>query len=72
LIHKEKKMNAKTISRICGILYVLTVLAFIISKLLLVEQLVDAGNISSTFNQLAEHALQYRLAVSIDFLAMVL
>lgn len=64
-------MNTKSISRICGILYASTVLAFLASNLFLKEQLVDAGDISGTFKLLAEHAFQYRLAVSIDFLAMV-
>jgi xanthosine utilization system XapX-like protein len=64
-------MNTKSISRICGILYVSTVLAFLFSKLFVQEQLVDANNISNTFKLLAENAFQYRLAVSIDFLAMV-
>ena len=64
-------MNTKSISRICGILYVSTVLAFLVSNLFLKGQLVDAGNISNTFKHLSEHAFQYRVAVSIDFLAMV-
>ena len=64
-------MNTKTISRICGILYVSTVLAFLVSKLFFREQLVDAGNISKTFELLTKNAFQYRMAVSIDFLAMV-
>jgi xanthosine utilization system XapX-like protein len=64
-------MNTKSISRICGILYVSTVLAFLASNLFLKAQLVDAGNISGTFKLLADNAFQYRLAVSIDFLAMV-
>ena len=64
-------MNTKTISRICGILYASTVLAFLFSNLFLKEQLVDAGEITSTFRLLAENAFRYRLAVSVDFLAMV-
>jgi xanthosine utilization system XapX-like protein len=64
-------MNTKSISRICGILYVSTVLAFLVSKLFFQGQLVDANNISNTFKLLAENAFQYRLAISIDFLAMV-
>lgn len=64
-------MNTKLISRICGILYVSTVLAFLASNLFLKEELVHADNISNTFELLAEHSLQYRLAISIDFLAMV-
>jgi hypothetical protein len=64
-------MNTKSISRICGILYVSTVLAFLVSNLFLKEQLVNTNNISNTFKLLAENAFQYRLAVSIDFLAMV-
>jgi hypothetical protein len=64
-------MNIKAISRICGILYVSTILAPAVSNLFLNERLVDAENISSTYQLLAEHAFQYRLAVSIDFLAMV-
>jgi len=64
-------MNTKSISRICGILYVSTVSAFLVSNLFMKEQLVNANNIPNTFKLLAENAVQYRLAVSIDFLAMV-
>jgi len=64
-------MNTKSISRICGILYVSTVLAFLVSNLFLKEQLVNVNNIPNTFKLLVENAVQYRLAVSIDFLAMV-
>jgi hypothetical protein len=64
-------MNTRTISRICGVLYLSTVFAFLANNLFLKEQLVDAENISSTFQLLANNAFQYRLAVSIDFLAMV-
>ena len=64
-------MNTKSISRICGVLYISTVLAFLVSNLFLKAQLVDAEDISNTFRLVADHAFQYRLAVSIDFLAMV-
>ena len=64
-------MNIKSISRICGILYLSTVPAFLVSNLFVKEQLVNADNIPNTFKLLAENAFQYRLAVSIDFLAMV-
>lgn len=64
-------MNTGSISRICGVLYLTTVLAFLANNLFLKEQLIDAGNISGTFQLLADNAFQYRLAVSIDFLAMV-
>jgi len=64
-------MNTKSISRISGVLYVTTVLAFLVSNLALKEQLVDAENISNTLKLVGDNALQYRLAVSIDFLAMV-
>jgi hypothetical protein len=64
-------MNTKSISRICGILYVSTVLAFLVSNMFLKEQLVNVNNIPNTFKLLVENAVQYRLAVSIDFLAMV-
>lgn len=64
-------MNTKSISRICGVLYISTVLAFLVSNLFLKEQLVDAENISSTFKLVADNAFQYRLAVFIDFMGMV-
>lgn len=64
-------MNTRSISRICGVLYVSTVPAFLVSNLFLKAQLVDADNISNTFNLIANNAFQYRLAVSIDFMGMV-
>jgi hypothetical protein len=70
-IRRGGKMSTKSISRICGWLYVVTVLAFLASNLFLKEQLVDAENVPSTLERVAENALRYRLAVSIDFVAMV-
>ena len=64
-------MNTKSISRICGWLYVSTVLAFLLSNLFLKGQLVDAADIPGTFKLVADNASRYRLAVSIDFVAMV-
>ena len=64
-------MNTRTISKICGFLYLSTVLAFLANNLFLKEQLIDAKNISITYQLLAPNAFQYRLTVSIDFLAMV-
>ncbi len=64
-------MSTKSISRLCGVLYISTVLAFLVSNLFLKAQLVDAENISNTFELVADNALQYRLAVFIDFMGMV-
>lgn len=64
-------MNTKSISRICGVIYIVTVLAFLISNLVMKEPLVDAEDISSTLGLVADNDLQYRIAVAIDFLAMV-
>jgi len=64
-------MSAKSISRICGVLYVSTVLAFLVNNLFVKEQLVDAESVSSTLGLVADNAFRYRLALSIDFLAMV-
>ena len=64
-------MRSKSIARICGVLYIVTVLAFLVSNLILKAQLVNAEDTPGTFNHVADHASRYRLAVSIDFLAMV-
>jgi hypothetical protein len=64
-------MSIKSISRICGVLYITTVLAFLVSNLFLKAQLVDAENIFNTFKLVADNAFQYRLAVFIDFMGMV-
>jgi hypothetical protein len=64
-------MNTKSIARICGVLYIATVLAFLISNLVLKEPLVDAEDVSSTLELVADNEFQYRLAVAIDFLQMV-
>ena len=64
-------MSTKSISRICGVLYVVTVLAFVVSNLFLKEKLVDPENVLGTFGLVADNAVQYRLGVSLDFLAMV-
>ena len=64
-------MNTKRISRISGVLYIATVLAFLLSNLFLKEPLVDAEDVSATLRLVADNALQYQLAVAVDFLAMV-
>lgn len=64
-------MNTKSISRISGVLYILTNIAFLVSALFLRGPLVDADDLSGTLQLVAENAFLYRLAVSIDFLAIV-
>ena len=64
-------MSIKSISRICGVLYLSTVAAWLVSNLFLKAQLVDTENISNTFKLVADNAVQYRLAVFIDFMGMV-
>jgi hypothetical protein len=64
-------MSTRSSSRICGILYIVTVLAFLLSNLVFKEQVVDAGDAAGTFARVAANSLQYRLGISIDFLAMV-
>jgi len=64
-------MSIKSISRICGVLYLSTVAAWLVSNLLMKGQLVDAENIPNTLKLVADNAMQYRLAVFIDFMGMV-
>jgi hypothetical protein len=64
-------MNTRSISRICGVLYVTTVLASMAGNLLLKERLVDYENVPGTLRLVAANALQFRLAVAVDFVAMV-
>jgi hypothetical protein len=64
-------MNTKSISRIGGVLYVTTVLAFLVVNLLLKERLIDAADIPRTLELVRDNALQYKLAIAIDFLGMV-
>jgi hypothetical protein len=64
-------MDLKRISRICGGLYVSTVLAFLVSNVVMKVPLLDAGNIPKTLQLVAGNAAQYRWAVAIDFVAMV-
>jgi hypothetical protein len=64
-------MNTKSISRICGVLYIVTVLAFLIGNLVLKEPLVDAENVTSTLERVGDNEFQYRLGVAIDSLQIV-
>jgi len=64
-------MDLKRISRVCGVLYVTTVLAFLVSNLVMKVPLLDAANIPKTLQLVAGHSAQYRWAVAIDFVAMV-
>lgn len=64
-------MNTKQISRITGGLYLGTVLALFVSNLFIKDRMIDAGDLARTLSLVAENAFQYRVAVSIEFLAMV-
>jgi len=49
----------KSVARISGVLYITTVLAFLVSNLFLKASLVVAGDVSTTMRLVADHALQY-------------
>jgi hypothetical protein len=68
---ENRAMNTRSVARICGVLYLVTVLAYLASNFLLKGQIVDAGNVTATLARVASSPAQYRLGISIDFLAMV-
>ena len=64
-------MNTKSLSRLCGILYLLTIAAFLVGNMLLKMPLQDTENYSNTFQLVRDNASQYRLGNFVAFLGVV-
>jgi hypothetical protein len=64
-------MNIKTLSRLCGILFITTVLAFFIGNMILKMPLVDSENYANTFQLVRDSAVQYRAGNFIAFMGLV-
>ena len=63
-------MRDKLIYKICGGLYILVMVTFLLPEML-GGGLVDSDSISNTFRLVADSGFQYRLAVSIEFIGVV-
>lgn len=63
-------MTDRSITRLCGILYLATCTTFL-TRQFMVSGLVDTEIISNTFRLVADNAFQYRLAVFIDLMGVV-
>ncbi len=61
-------MNTKSLSRLCGILFLATVIVFIVGNMVLKEPLQDTEDYSNTFQLVQDSASQYRLG---NFLALI-
>ena len=61
-------MNIKSLSRLCGILFLLTIALFLVGNMLLKTPLHDTENYANTFQLVKENAVQYRVG---NFLALL-
>ena len=61
-------MNIKSLSRLCGILFLLTIALFLVGNMLLKNPLHDTENYANTFQLVKENADQYRVG---NFLALM-
>jgi hypothetical protein len=64
-------MNTKSLSRLCGILFLLTIAVFLVGNMNLKEPLQDTENYSNTFQLVKDNASQYRLGNFLAFLGVV-
>ena len=64
-------MNTKSLSRLCGILFLLTIAAFLVGNMLLKEPLQDTEHYSNTFQLVKDNAFQYRLGNFLAFIGVV-
>jgi len=60
-------MNIKSLSRLCGILFLLTIALFLVGNMVLKNPLHDMENYTNTFQLVKENAAQYRVG---NFLAL--
>ena len=61
-------MSSKSMARLCGILFLFTIAAFLVGNMLLKEPLQDTANYSNTFQLVKDNAFQYRLG---NFIALI-
>ena len=61
-------MNTKSLSRLCGILFLLTIALFLVGNMLLKTPLHDTENYANTFQLVKDSASQYRVG---NFLALM-
>ncbi len=64
-------MNTKSLSRLCGILFLLTITAFLVGNMVLKGPLQDTENYSNTFQLVKDNAFQYRVGNFAAFLGVV-
>ena len=64
-------MNTKSLSRLCGILFLLTIAVFLVGNMLLKEPLQDTEHYSNTFQLVKDNAFQYRLGNFLAFIGVV-
>ena len=61
-------MSSKSMARLCGILFLFTIAAFLIANMLLKEPLHDTVHYANTFQLVKDNAFQYRLG---NFIALM-
>lgn len=64
-------MNTRSISRLCGILFLLTIAAFLVGNMALKNPLHDTEQYSNTFQLVKENAFRYRLGNFVAFVGLV-
>ncbi len=64
-------MSTKSLSRLCGILYLLTIAAFIVGNMVLKNPLHDMEDYANTFQLVKDNVSQYRLGNFIAFMGVI-
>ena len=64
-------MNTRSMSRLCGILFLLTIAAFLVGNMVLTEPLQDKEHYANTFQLVRENALQYRVGIFMAFMGVI-
>ena len=64
-------MSTKSLSRLCGILFLSTIAAFLVGNLLLKGPLQDTEDYAKTFGLVRQNAAQYRVGNFIAFMGVV-
>lgn len=64
-------MNSRSISRLCGILFLFTIAVFLVGNMVLKVPLEDTEQYANTFQLVKDSAFQYRLGNFIAFIGVV-
>ena len=64
-------MNPRSLSRLCGILFLFTVAAFLVGNMVLKNPFHDTERYANTFQRVSENASRYRLGNFVAFVGLI-